>query len=60
MKRILERARRDEFVTVGIGIGTEYVKELYTFSRVVYDGKLNEMPREVASIVNHVVKSEFK
>ena len=60
MKQILERARRDEFVTVGIGIDTEYVKELYAFSRVVYDGKLNEMPREVASIVNHVVKSEFK
>ena len=60
MKQILERARRDEFVTVGIGIDTEYVKELYAFSRVVYDHKLSEMPREVASIVNHVVKSEFK
>lgn len=60
MKQILERARRDEFVTVGIGIDTDYVKELYSFSRVVYDRKLSEMPREVASIVNHVVKSEFK
>ena len=60
MKQILERARRDEFVTVGIGIDTDYVKELYSFSRVVYDHKLSEMPREVASIVNHVVKSEFK
>jgi|694.fasta_scaffold00022_160 hypothetical protein len=60
MKQILERARRDQFVTVGIGIGTDYVKNLYTFSRVVQDGKLKEMPREVASIVNHVVKSEFK
>jgi len=60
MKQILERARRDEFVTVGIGIDTDYVKELYSFSRVVYDAKLHEMPREVASIVNHVVKSEFK
>ena len=60
MKRILERARRDQFVTVGIGIGTDYVKNLYTFSRVVHDDKIKDMPREVASIVNHVVKSEFK
>jgi hypothetical protein len=60
MKRILERARRDQFVTVGIGIGTEYVKHLYNYSRVVYDEKLHEMPREVAGIINHVVKTEFK
>jgi hypothetical protein len=60
MKQILEKARRDEFVTVGIGIGTDYVKNLYTFSRVIQDSKLHEMPREVASIVNHVVKTEFK
>jgi len=60
MKRILERARRDQFVTVGIGIGTDYVKNLYTYSRVVEDYKLHEMPREVAGIINHVVKTEFK
>ncbi len=60
MKRILERARRDQFVTVGIGIGTDYVKRLYTYSRVVHDEKLHEMSREVAGIINHVVKAEFK
>lgn len=60
MKRILERARRDQFITVGIGIGTDYVKELYTYSRMVSDRKLHEMPREVAGIINHVVKTEFK
>jgi hypothetical protein len=60
MKRILERARRDQFVTVGIGIGTDYVKHLYTYSRIVSDEKITEMPREVAGIINHVVKTEFK
>lgn len=60
MKKILERARRDQFVTVGVGIGTDYVKHLYTYSRVVTDEKISEMPREVASIINHVVKTEFK
>ena len=60
MKKILERARRDQFVTVGIGIGTDYVKKLYTYSRVVTDEKIEEMPREVTGIINHVVKTEFK
>lgn len=60
MKKILERARRDQFVTVGIGIGTDYVKELYNYSRVVWDHKIEEMPKEVADIINHVVRSEFK
>ncbi|NBW56715.1 VWA domain-containing protein [bacterium] len=60
MKKILEKARRDQFVTVGIGIGTDYVKKLYTYSRIVSDEKLEEMPREVTGIINHVVKTEFK
>jgi hypothetical protein len=60
MKKILERARRDQFVTVGIGIGTDYVKKLYTYSRIVTDEKIEEMPREVTGIINHVVKTEFK
>jgi hypothetical protein len=60
MKQILERARRDQFVTVGIGIGTDYVKDLYQFSRTVSQSKMNEMPNEVAGIINHVVKTEFQ
>lgn len=60
MKQILERARRDQFVTVGIGIGTDYVKDLYQFSRTVSQAKMSEMPNEVAGIINHVVKTEFQ
>jgi hypothetical protein len=60
MKKILERARRDQFVTVGIGIGTDYVKHLYNYSRIVTDEKIHEMPSEVSGIINHVVKTEFK
>jgi len=60
MKQILERARRDQFVTVGIGIDTDYVKDLYQFSRSVSQAKMNEMPNEVAGIINHVVKTEFQ
>lgn len=58
MKKILERARRDQFVTVGIGISTDYVKDLYTYHKAVYDLKL--MPKEIAHILNQVVKTEFQ
>jgi hypothetical protein len=58
LKRILERARRDEFVTVGIGIQADHVKELYTYSKVVNDLKL--LPKEVSSIINQVVRAEFQ
>ena len=60
MKQILERARRDQFVTIGIGIDAEYVKELYQYSRVVSQEKINDMPIDVAGIINHVVKTEFQ
>jgi hypothetical protein len=58
LKRILERARRDEFVTVGIGIEADHVGTLYTYSKCVWDLKL--LPKEVSSIVNQVVRVEFQ
>jgi hypothetical protein len=58
MKKVLERARRDQFVTVGIGIATDYVKELYTYHKSVFDLRL--MPKEIAHILNQVVKTEFQ
>ena len=58
LKRILERARRDEFVTVGIGIQADHVTELYRYSKVVNDLKL--LPKEVSSIINQVVRAEFQ
>ena len=58
MKKVLERARRDQFVTVGIGIATDYVKELYTYHKAVFDLRL--MPKEIAHILNQVVKTEFQ
>jgi hypothetical protein len=58
LKRILERARRDEFVTVGIGIEAGHVGQLYTYSKCVWDLKL--LPKEVSSIVNQVVRVEFQ
>jgi hypothetical protein len=58
LKRILERARRDEFVTVGIGIEAGHVSNLYTYAKPVWD--LKTLPKDVASIINQVVRAEFK
>ena len=58
LKRILERARRDEFVTVGIGIEAGHVSNLYTYSKCVWD--LSTLPKDVSSIINQVVRTEFK
>lgn len=58
LKKILEKCRRDSFVTVGIGIQSYHVKSLYTYSQVVED--LSEMSKDVAHIINKVVRAEFK
>jgi hypothetical protein len=58
LKRILEKARRDEFVTVGIGIEADHVGALYTYSKCVWDLRL--LPKEVSSIINQVVRVEFQ
>jgi len=58
MKQIIEKCKRDEFVTVGVGIQYFTVKNLYQYSTVVTD--LDEMAKKVSHIVNHVVKSEFQ
>lgn len=58
LKKILERCRRDEFVTVGVGIESLHVSGLYTYSKVVNDLRL--MPKEVSALINRVVRTEFK
>ena len=58
LKRILEKCRRDEFVTVGIGIQAEHVKDLYQYPVVVND--LSNMIKEVSNMINKVVRIEFK
>lgn len=58
LKKILERCRRDEFVTVGVGIESFHVEGLYTYSKVVNDLRL--MSKEVSALINRVVRTEFK
>jgi hypothetical protein len=58
MKRILEKCKRDEFVTVGIGIQYHSVEGLYVYSKVVE--KLKNLVRDISHVVNNVVRAEFK
>lgn len=58
MKKIIERARRDEFVTVGIGMQYSAVPGLYQYLTTVDD--LEFLARDVSQIVNKVVRAEFK
>lgn len=58
MKQIIEKCKRDDFVTVGVGIQEHIVKDLYQYSAVVDD--LSDMPKKVSHIINHVVKTEFQ
>jgi nitric oxide reductase activation protein len=58
MKRILERARRDEFVTVSIGMQYMSRTGLYLYNKTVDD--LSNLARDVSQVVNKVVRLEFK
>ena len=58
MKQIIEKCKRDDFVTIGVGIQYFIHKDLYNYSTVV--NNLSEMAKKVSHIVNHVVKSEFQ
>ena len=58
MKRILEKARRDDFVTVGIGMQYMAQKNLYNYYTTVDD--MSTLAKNVSQVINSVVRSEFK
>ena len=58
MKKILERARRDDFVTISIGIQHIATEGLYTYNKTVDD--LSNLAKDVSQVINKVVMTEFK
>lgn len=58
MKRILEKCRRDDFITAGVGIQHFAVPGLYTYNTVV--DNLSDMPKKVSHLLNKIVKTEFQ
>lgn len=58
LKRIVEKCRRDGFVTVGVGI--EYdTSHLYDYNCIV-SAMSNDMVKRTSFIINKVVKTEFQ
>lgn len=58
MKRVIEKCKRDGFVTMGIGLRHGLVTEIYNYHTVVED--MTELVQKVSSLTNRVVKTEFK
>ena len=58
LKRIVEKCKRDNFVTMGIGFGYSGVKELYAYHTVIHDMK--QVVEKVTTLLNKVVKTEFQ
>lgn len=58
MKRVIEKCRRDGFVTVGIGFEYSGVKDIYSYSSTITN--LQDSPKIVSTLLNKVVKLEFQ
>lgn len=58
MKRVIEKCKRDGFVTMGIGLYYERVKEIYSYYTVIND--MSHLVEKVSPLINRVVKTEFK
>lgn len=58
LKRIIEKCKRDGFVTVGVGLRFGAVKEIYQYHTIVTD--MSTLVKKVALLVNQVVKTEFQ
>jgi hypothetical protein len=58
LRRIIEKCKRDSFVTCGIGFQYNGVKSLYNYNTIVND--LKDAPTLISMLVNNVVKSEFQ
>lgn len=61
MKRVIEKCKRDGFVTLGIGVDCGLVKEIYQYHVVVNSRtEDNMMVSNISTLVNRVVKTEFQ
>lgn len=60
LHRIVEKCKRDSFVTVGIGLGGyPGVKELYKYNTMIkYNGE--DLVKNVSKVINIAVKTEFQ
>lgn len=59
LKKVIERCKRDGFVTVGIGFRLNLVKHIYQYHTVVDRVDYNAV-KNISNLINRVVKSEFQ
>jgi len=58
LQRVIEKCKRDGFVTMGIGLLYHKVKDIYNYHTVINNTK--HLVQNVSSLINRVVKTEFK
>lgn len=58
LMRIIEKCKRDNFVTIGIGFAYDGVKDIYKYHTIISDFK--KMVEKVSALLNKVVKTEFQ
>ena len=59
LKAVVEKCKRDGFVTAGIGLIDSTVKEIYN-NYLVLKTINDEAPLKISRLLNHVVKTEFQ
>ena len=59
LKRIIEKCKRDGFVTMGVGFGYSGVQEIYNYNAIIHSYD-KDLVKKVSSLVNIVVKTEFQ
>ena len=59
-KRVIEKCKRDGFVTCGIGIEYLSCKDLYQYSTLVKGYESTDAIKKVSMLINNVVKAEFQ
>lgn len=57
LRRVIEKAKRDRFVTMGVGVEFNEIKAIYHYHTFVM--QMQDLARNVSRLVNHVVKTEF-
>jgi uncharacterized phage-associated protein len=58
LKRVIEKCKRDGFVTVGVGLQYGRIKDIYNYHTIVMN--MDKLVKSVSSLINQVVKTEFK
>jgi hypothetical protein len=59
MKKIIEKCKRDGFVTLGIGFQYSGVREIYNYHLVIHKFD-KDLAKKVSILINNVVKTEFR